>query len=148
MHYLTEALMGLFLCAEPDQAIFAMAFNQFGSNPVETPGNLSPIVRVFVTVESFEQEHPLIRAEVNGLSGCRISHEWALAVSVNGLYCKTRVKGITLTPLHHQTTSETNPNDSFSDGRQPLHQSPARFNHCRRFVRSDRFDLCRNGSHQ
>ena len=51
-----------------------MAFNQLGSNPVEATGNLSTVVGVLVTVESFEQEHPLIRAEVNGLSW--LSHEW------------------------------------------------------------------------
>ena len=54
-----------------------MAFNQLGSNPVETPGNLSTVVCVLVAVESFQEEHPFIRAEVNGLSGRRISHEWA-----------------------------------------------------------------------
>jgi hypothetical protein len=27
-------------------------------------------------VESFEQERPLIGAEVNGFSGCRFCHEW------------------------------------------------------------------------
>ena len=52
-----------------------MAFNQLGPNPVETPGNLSPIVCVLVTVESFKQERPFIGAEVNGFSGRRISHE-------------------------------------------------------------------------
>ena len=51
-----------------------MAFNQLGSDPVKTPGNLSTVVGVLVTVESFEQEHPLIRAEMNGLSW--LSHEW------------------------------------------------------------------------
>ena len=51
-----------------------MAFHKLGSDPVETPSNLSAIVCVFVTVESFKQEHPLIRAEVNGLSW--LSHEW------------------------------------------------------------------------
>ena len=69
-----EPLTGLFLCGELDQAIFTMAFNQLGSNPVEATGNLSTVVGVLVTVESFEQEHPLIRAEVNGLSW--LSHEW------------------------------------------------------------------------
>ena len=95
--------MGLFLCAEPDQAVFTMAFNQLGSNPVETPGNLATIVCVLVTVESFKQKHPFISAEMNGLSGRWVSHEWSLAVSVNGLYCSTRVKGMTLAPLQqHQ----------------------------------------------
>lgn len=51
-----------------------MAFNQLGSNPVETPGNLSTVVGVLVTVESFEQKRPFIRAEVNGLGW--LSHEW------------------------------------------------------------------------
>ena len=46
-----------------------MAFDQFGTNPVETPGNLATVICVLVTVESFEQEHPLISAKVNGLSG-------------------------------------------------------------------------------
>ena len=61
--------MGLFLCAEPDEAFFCPAVFQFGSNPVETPGNLAAIVCVLVAVESFKQKHPLISAEVNGLSG-------------------------------------------------------------------------------
>ena len=69
--------MGLFLCAELDQAVFTMAFNQLGSNPVETPSNLATVVGVLVTVESFEQKHPLISAEVNGLCRRWISHEWA-----------------------------------------------------------------------
>lgn len=51
-----------------------MAFDQLGTNPVETPSNLATVVGVLVTVESFEQKHPLIRAEVNGLSW--LSHEW------------------------------------------------------------------------
>tara|TARA_Y100000817_G_scaffold201940_1_gene158050 strand:- start:663 stop:857 length:195 start_codon:yes stop_codon:yes gene_type:complete len=54
-----------------------MAFDQFGTNPVETPGNLATVICVLVTVESFEQEHPLISAKVNGLGGRWISHEWA-----------------------------------------------------------------------
>ena len=43
-----EPLTGLFLCTELDQAVFTMAFDQLGSNPVETPGNLSPVVGVLV----------------------------------------------------------------------------------------------------
>ena len=62
-------MSGLFLCAEPDEAFFSSAVFQLGSNPVETPSDLTPIVCVFVTVESLEQEHPLISAEVNGFSG-------------------------------------------------------------------------------
>ena len=65
-----------FLCTEPDEAVFPMAFNQLGSNPVETPGNLATIVCVLVTVESFEQKHPLVTAEMNGLGGRRVCHEW------------------------------------------------------------------------
>ena len=53
-----------------------MAFNQLGSDPVETPGNPAAIVGVLVAVESFEQKHPLIRAEVNGLGGFLAWHEW------------------------------------------------------------------------
>ena len=68
--------MGLFLCTEPDQAFFGSTVFQLGSNPVETPSDLAPIVCVFVAVESFEQEHPFISAEVNGFSGRWISHEW------------------------------------------------------------------------
>jgi hypothetical protein len=69
MHCLTEALTGLFLCAEPDEAFLCPAVFQFGSDPVETSSDLAPIVCVLVTVESFEEEHPLISAEMNGF--CR-----------------------------------------------------------------------------
>ena len=72
MHYLTEPRYGAFflrLCTEPDQAIFTTTFNQLSSDPVETPGNLAAIVCVLVTVKSFKEEHPLISAEMNGLSG-------------------------------------------------------------------------------
>ena len=69
MHYLTEPLTGLFLCAEPDKAFFRSAFFKLGSDPVETPSDLTAIVCVLVTVESFEQKHPLISAEMNGFSG-------------------------------------------------------------------------------
>ena len=67
--YLTEPRKGLFLCAEPDEAFFCPAVFELGSNPVETASDLPPIVCVLVAVESFEQEHPLISAEMNGLSG-------------------------------------------------------------------------------
>ena len=77
MHYLTEALTGLFLCAELDQAIFTVTFHKLGSDPVNAPGNLTTIVCALVTVESFQEEHPFVRAEVNGLSGRRFCHEWA-----------------------------------------------------------------------
>ena len=60
---------GLFLCAEPDEAFFSPAVFKFGSNPVKTPSDLTAIIGVFVAVESFEEEHPLISAKVNGFSG-------------------------------------------------------------------------------
>ena len=69
MHYLTEPLTGLFLCAESDEALLSPAVFQLGSNPVETASDLTPIVCVLVTVESFEEEHPLISAEMNGFCG-------------------------------------------------------------------------------
>jgi hypothetical protein len=69
MHYLTEPLMGLFLCAESNEAFFCPAVFKLGSDPVETASDLAPIVCVLVAVESFEQEHPLISAEMNGFSG-------------------------------------------------------------------------------
>jgi len=53
MHYLTEALTGLFLCGEPDEAFFCPAFFELGSDPVETPSNPTAIVSVLVAVESF-----------------------------------------------------------------------------------------------
>ena len=62
-------LWGFFLCAESDEAFFCPAFFKFGSNPVETPGDPAAIVCVLVTVESLEEEHPLISAEMNGFSG-------------------------------------------------------------------------------
>ena len=70
-------MSGLFLCTEPNEAFFSSAVFKLGSDPVETPSDLAPIVCVFVTVESLKEEHPLISAEVNGLSGRWVSHEWA-----------------------------------------------------------------------
>ena len=67
--YELSPLTGLFLCAESDQAFFSSAVFQLGSDPVETPCNFAAIICVFVAVESFEEKHPLISAEVNGLSG-------------------------------------------------------------------------------
>ena len=58
-----------FLCAEPDETFLSSAVFKLGSDPVETPSDLTAIVCVFVTVESFKEEHPLISAEMNGLSG-------------------------------------------------------------------------------
>ena len=60
---------GLFLCAKPDEAFLSSAFFQLGSDPVETASDFTAIVCVLVTVESFEEKHPLISAEVNGFSG-------------------------------------------------------------------------------
>lgn len=62
-------MSGLFLCGKPDEAFFCPAVFKFGSNPVETPSDLAAIVCVLVAVEGFEEEHPLISAEVNGFSG-------------------------------------------------------------------------------
>ena len=72
-----KPLTGLFLCAESDEAFFSPAVFKFGSNPVKAPRNLAAVVCVFVTVESFQKEHPLISAEVNGLCRRWVSHEWA-----------------------------------------------------------------------
>jgi hypothetical protein len=66
-----------FLCAEPDEAFFCSAVFEFGSNPVETTSDPAAIIGVLVDVESFEQEHPLISAKMNGLSGRWVGHEWA-----------------------------------------------------------------------
>ena len=66
---MNEPLTGLFSCTEPDETFFSSAFFELGSDPVETPGDLTAIVCVLVTVEGFEQEHPLISAEMNGFSG-------------------------------------------------------------------------------
>ena len=62
-------LSGLFLCAKPDEAFFCPAVFELGSDPVEATGDPASIVCVLVTVESFEEEHPLISAEMNGFSG-------------------------------------------------------------------------------
>ena len=70
-------ITGLFLCAKPDQAFFGSAVFQFGSDPVKATSHATTIVCVLVTVESFEEEHPLISAEVNGLGGRWVSHGWA-----------------------------------------------------------------------
>lgn len=69
--------MGLFLCAEPDEAFLSPAVFELGSDPVETPSDPTAIVCVLVTVESFEEEHPLISAEMNGFRRRWVSHEWA-----------------------------------------------------------------------
>jgi hypothetical protein len=61
--------MGLFLCAEPNETFLSPAVFEFGSNPVKATSDLASIVGVFVDVKRFEQKHPLISAEVNGLSG-------------------------------------------------------------------------------
>ena len=56
------------LCAEPDETFLSSAVFKLGSDPVETPSDPAAIVCVLVAVESFEQEHPLISAEMNGFS--------------------------------------------------------------------------------
>ena len=71
-----EALTGLFLCAKPDEAFFCPAIFKLGSNPVEPARYLPTIVGVLVDVKRFEQKHPLISAEVNGLGGFLAWHEW------------------------------------------------------------------------
>ena len=57
------------LCAESDEAFFSPAFFELGSDPVEATGNPASIIGVLVAVEGFEQEHPLISAEMNGFRG-------------------------------------------------------------------------------
>ena len=95
---------GFFLCAETDQAFLRTAVFQLGSDPIQATSHAASIIGVLIDVKRFEQERPLIRAEMNGLSGRWVSHEWSLAVSVNGLYCSTRVKGMTLAPLQQAQT--------------------------------------------
>ena len=48
MHYLTEPLTGLFLRAEPDQAVFSATVFQFGSDPVQATGDSTAIIGVLV----------------------------------------------------------------------------------------------------
>ena len=67
--HLSPPRAGFFLCAKPDKAFFSSAVFELGSNPVETASDFTAIVCVFVAVESFEEEHPLISAEMNGFSG-------------------------------------------------------------------------------
>ena len=72
--FIYEPLTGLFLCTEPDQAFLSSAVFKFGTNPVEATGNSTAIIGVLVAVKRFEQEHPLVSTEMNGLSW--FSHEW------------------------------------------------------------------------
>ena len=53
-----------------------MTFDKLGPDPIKATSYATTIVGVLVAVESFKQEHPLIRAEMNGLSGRRFCHEW------------------------------------------------------------------------
>ena len=76
MNCSTEARKGLFLFFYFYQAVFTVAFNQFGSNPIDTTSDFTTISSVLVTVKGFEQEHPFIRAEMNGFRWCRIWHQW------------------------------------------------------------------------
>jgi hypothetical protein len=43
-----EALTGLFLCAEPDQAFLRTTVFKLGSNPIKATGDLSTIIGVLV----------------------------------------------------------------------------------------------------
>ena len=105
---MSPPLSGLFLCAESDEAFLSPAVFELGSDPVKATGDPATVVGVLIDVKRFEQEHPLISAEVNGLSGRWVSHEWSLAVSVNGLYCSTGVKGINPAPPHHRIINGLN----------------------------------------
>ena len=67
-------LSGLFLCAEPDKAFFCPAVFQLGSNPVEATGHFHAISGVGIAVKALKDKHPLIRAEVNRLSGFLTCH--------------------------------------------------------------------------
>ena len=67
-------ITGLFLCTEPDQAVFSAAVFKLGSNPVDATSHTATIVGVLIDVKRLQQERPFIRAEVNGLSW--LSHEW------------------------------------------------------------------------
>lgn len=62
-------MSGLFLCTEPDETFFSSAVFKLSPDPVEATSDPATIVGVFIDVKRFEQEHPLISAEVNGLSG-------------------------------------------------------------------------------
>ena len=134
MHYLTEPHTGLFLCTESDEAFLSPAFFELGSNPVKATSHPASIVGVFVTVESFEQKHPLISAEMNGFRRRWVSHEWSLAVSVNGLYCSTGVKGINLAPPHHLIINGQNHNTRFHAEWKAFSRSQARLDHCFRLI--------------
>ena len=62
-------LSGLSLCAEPDQAFLSATVFKLGTHPIKATSDLTAIISVLVAVEGFEQEHPLISAEVNSFSG-------------------------------------------------------------------------------
>ena len=59
---------GLFLCAKPDQALLRTTVLQLGSNPVQATSHAASIIGVLIDVKRFEQERPLVRAEMNDLS--------------------------------------------------------------------------------
>ena len=65
---------GLFSCAEPDQAFLSATVFQLGSDPIKATSNSTAIISVFVAVKRFEQQHPLVGTEMNGLRW--LSHEW------------------------------------------------------------------------
>ena len=115
-----EPLTGLFLCAKSDQAFFGSAIFQLGSNPVETPGNFTAIIGVLVAVESFEEEHPLVSAEMNGFRGRWISHEWIACSSFESFvrFYQWSQASAGSAPINHQPTNlENHHNHPFSDGR-------------------------------
>ena len=123
--FLIEALTGLFLCAELDQAVLTVAFHKLRTDPVETPGNLPAIIGVLVAVESFEQKHPLIRAEVNGLSGCRVCHEWVACFSFESsvrFYQWSQASGGSA-PINTKPINGQNYDHPLSVGRSTLHSS-------------------------
>jgi hypothetical protein len=65
-----------------DQAVLTLTFLELAADPVEPARYLPAIVGVLVAVESLKDEAPFIRAEVNGLSGCRVCHEWVACASL------------------------------------------------------------------
>lgn len=73
---MNEPLTGLFLCAELDQAVLSATVFQLGSDPIKATSHTTAIIGLLVNVKRFEQERPLVRAEMNGLSGRWVSHEW------------------------------------------------------------------------
>jgi hypothetical protein len=61
--------MGLFLCAELDEAVLSSAVFELCTNPVEATSDLPTIIGVLIGVKRLKNERPFIGAKVNGL--CR-----------------------------------------------------------------------------